>query len=154
MPKEILSIEIEASAEAVFDLIHDYDRRLDWDPLLSKACILSGEKKAAKGVRTLCVGTWKSGKIGVETEYISFARGRVAAVKLCNRPPFFDSFAATIQHKVLSDSRSIVSYVYSFRARPRFLRFLLEPIMNHFFLQETQNRLHSLKRFMEKKSRH
>ena len=82
MPKEMIAIEIGASAEAVFDLIHDYDQRLDWDPLLSKACIISGEKRAAKGVQTLCVGTWKSGRIGVETEYISFSRGQVLIIMI------------------------------------------------------------------------
>ena len=150
MPKEILSIEIGASAEAVFDLIHDYDRRLEWDTLLRKALILDGWNKAGKGVRTLCVGTWKSGGIGVETEYISFERGRVAAVKLCNRPLFFDSFAATIQHKNLEKERSMVSYIYSFRARPRMFRWILEPLMNLFFYRETKNRLRALKRFMER----
>jgi len=149
MPKAMQSIEIEASAEAVFDLIHDYDRRLEWDPLLRKAVILDGKSEAGKGVRTLCVGTWESGGIGVETEYISFARGRVAAVKLCNRPLFFDTFAATIQHKALSKERSVVSYIYSFRARPRLLRWILEPIMNLFFYRETKKRLLALRRFME-----
>jgi hypothetical protein len=32
------------------------------------------------GVRSRCVGTWKGAFLAVETEYIQFERGRVAAV--------------------------------------------------------------------------
>jgi hypothetical protein len=31
--RAVHSEEIAASAEAVFDLVHDYDRRLSWDTL-------------------------------------------------------------------------------------------------------------------------
>ena len=34
------SILIEASPESVFDLIHDYKRRLEWDPFLKEATLL------------------------------------------------------------------------------------------------------------------
>ena len=32
MPATSVAIEISAEPEAIFDLIHDYSRRLDWDP--------------------------------------------------------------------------------------------------------------------------
>jgi len=98
MPKESFSIEIGASCEAVFDAVHDYERRLEWDTMLSRATLLAGATAAEVGVRSLCVGKWRSAFLVLETEYIRFERGRVAAVKLTNRPPFFHSFAATIKH--------------------------------------------------------
>ena len=43
------TIEIRASLEAVFDLIHDYTRRLEWDPFLKEACLLEGAEAAGLG---------------------------------------------------------------------------------------------------------
>ena len=89
MPRESVSVEIEASCETVFNLIHDYGRRLEWDTLLSKACLLDEAAVAGLGVRSLCVGTWRGAFLPLETEYIRFEPGRVAAVSLTNKPPFF-----------------------------------------------------------------
>jgi hypothetical protein len=149
MVRDSVSVEINASCEAVFDLIHDYERRLTWDSMLSEARILGGATVAGKGVRTLCVGTWRGLWLPMETEYVSFERGRVAAVKLTNRPPFFDKFAATIRHETVADLRSKVTYIYSFQARPAWLGFILNPVMNIALRHEVQTRLQSLKFFME-----
>ena len=149
MPKETVSIEIHASCIAVFNLIHDYDRRLQWDTMLSRAMLLGDAKSADVGVRSLCVGTWQSGYLGLETEYIRFEPGEVAAIKLTNRPSFFDRFAATIRHKTLSDSRSLTTYIYNFSASPRILSPLLEPIMNVMLKREVTNRLRALRDFLE-----
>ena len=37
MPTRRETIEIQAEPEAIFDLVHDYSRRLDWDPFLRGA---------------------------------------------------------------------------------------------------------------------
>src|ERR1043166_3409322 len=102
MPKGTVTIQIEASCEAVFDLIHDYSQRLRWDTLLSQAVIL-GKARAEEWEEGLrCVGTWRSACSPMETEYVNFEPGRVAAVKLVNRPPFFEQFAATIRHQPIT----------------------------------------------------
>ena len=151
MPRASTELEINRPPEQVFALLHDYDRRLAWDPLLQQADIIDGSLAAAKGVRTRCVGTWRSGGIGMETEYISFDPGRVAAVSMCRPAPFFARFVATIDHRPLPEGRSVVRYIYSFQARPRALRWLLEPIMNAVLLRETRRRLAALKAYLENK---
>ena len=148
MPRASVSVEVGASCTAVFNLIHDYGRRLEWDTLLSQAVLLDDAAEAGVGVRSLCVGTWRGLFLPLETEYISFEPGRVAAVSLTNRPPFFDQFAATIRHESLGENRSRVTYIYFFRARPRLLAPLLEPLMNGLLRRETQNRLAALKRYL------
>ena len=150
MPKGTITIEIEASCQTVFDLVHDYNQRLRWDTLLSQAIILGEAKAAGRGVCTRCVGTWRSAKIAIETEYVAFEPGRVAAVKLVNRPPLFAHFAATIRHNPITATRSCLTYIYSFRARPRWLAFALEPIMHIALQRETKARLRSLKAFLER----
>jgi hypothetical protein len=149
MPREKLSVEMDAPAEVVFDVIHDYGRRLEWDSMLREARLLNGAAAAGIGVRSLCVGTWRSAFLALETEYVSFDPGRVAAVNLTNHPPFFERFAATIQHESLSNGRSRTTYIYFFRARPRFLASLLEPFMNTLLKREVSSRLHSLRSHVE-----
>src|SRR5262245_38401601 len=141
MPRETVSIKIDAPCQAVFNVIHDYSCRLEWDTMLSEARLLGGATAAGTGVRSLCVGTWQSGFSAMETEYISFEPGRVAAVNLTNHPPFFERVAATIRHDALNEAQSRTTYIYYFQARPRFLAPLLEPIMNLMLKREVQRRL-------------
>jgi hypothetical protein len=134
----------------VFDVVHDYGRRLAWDTMLRKAQLVGGAKAAGVGVRSLCVGTWKGAFQALETEYIQFERGRVAAVKLTNHPAFFREFAATIKHEALGANRSRVTYIYSFRARPVFFSPILEPIMHAGLRREVRARLHGLRDYLER----
>lgn len=152
MPRGAVSVEVEGSCTAVFNLIHDYGRRLEWDTLLSKACLLDGAPEAGLGVRSLCVGTWREMFLPLETEYIRFEPGQVAAVSLTNKPPFFDQFAATIRHEPLANGRSCVTYIYYFRVRPKLLAPFLEPIMNLLLKRETQKRLYALRRYLSVKN--
>lgn len=87
------------SSSEVFNLLHDYDRRLEWDTLLREAKLTRGHKLAQKGATSLCVGKPFFGIIGVETEYLTFDPGKIAAVKMVNSPPFFQTFAASIRHQ-------------------------------------------------------
>jgi len=150
MPRESHSIEIDAPCDAVFDLVHDYQRRLEWDSMLREARLLDGATSAGTGVRSRCVGTWKGAFLPMETEYVQFDRGRVAAVRLTNRPWFFDQFAATIRHDAVGEARSRTTYIYSFKARPRLLAPWLEPIMNLMLAREVRHRLQSLRAFVER----
>ena len=137
----------------VFDLLHDYSRRLEWDTLLREARFTGGHTVAKAGATTLCVGKPLLGIIGIETTYVTFARGVVAAVNMINRPPFFDSFAASIRHHDLSEGSS-VTYKLTFRARPRCLRWLLEPIMMIVLRHETKERLRALSCHLASKQSH
>jgi len=145
MPRETVCIEIDASCEAAFDLIHDYRRRLSWDSMLRRAELCDGATEAGPGVRSICAGKWRTGGIAMESVYLSFQRGKVAAVEMCNQAPFFKTFAASIRHNPLGPQRSQVIYTYNFRARPRWLAWLLEPIMNIFLQYEVKKRLQMLK---------
>jgi hypothetical protein len=148
MPSGIVEERVGASAMAVFDLIHDYDRRLEWDTLLREAYLEPPFERAEKGAIAMCRGKWITGGIGVQTEYVTFERGKVAAVKMTNRPPFFESFAASIRHIDQADGGSTIIYKFRFTARPLILRIFLDPIMCFFLRLETRKRLKALKRFI------
>ena len=133
-----------ASCEAVFDLVHDYERRLEWDTLLRSAFV-EGGAVAAKGAVAVCSGRWLVGGLTLRTVYVSFRRGTVAAVKMVNRPPLFRRWAASIRHEALGARHSRLVYTYHFRARPAWLAFLLEPLLARVFRWETRRRLRALR---------
>jgi hypothetical protein len=134
-----------AGAGQVFALLHDYERRLEWDTLLCEACLTGGHRSAAKGVTSRCVGRAFGGLVAMETRYLSFEPGRVAAVELVNRPWFFEHFAASIRHED-RDHGSEIIYKFRFAARPRWLAWALEPIMLIYLRRETGRRLDALAR--------
>jgi hypothetical protein len=135
---------IDAPAGAVFDLLHNYDRRLEWDTLLSAAYLTDGSSRAELGASTVCVGRISLGRMALKTRYIAFERPRLAAVKLVGRSLLFASWAASIRHVELPHGQSQVAYTWTFQVRPRWLAWLIEPIVQRVFRWETRQRLAAL----------
>ncbi|MEX2176706.1 MAG: SRPBCC family protein [Pirellulaceae bacterium] len=148
MPHGSVSEIIPAASSQVFDLLHDYERRLAWDTLLSAAYLTDGASQAALGATSVCVGRRALGGIAFKTVYVAFDRPRLAAVKMVNRPPFFSTWAATIRHEDLGPGESRLTYTWTFTARPRVLAWLLEPIMQRAFTWETRKRLRALRSYL------
>ncbi|HEY2881371.1 MAG TPA: SRPBCC family protein [Pirellulales bacterium] len=152
MPHGVVSEIVPATSAEVFQLLHDYQRRLEWDTLLAEAYLTDGWQAAAPGAIAVCKGKSRWGGIALKTVYISFRPSEVAAVKMVNRPRFFDSFATTIRHGDLPEGKSSVEYTFTFRARPAWLRFLLHPVMKRIFASETKKRLVALREWFESKN--
>ena len=149
MPAGSVSIDIHAAPEVVFDLIHDYSRRLEWDPFLREAYLLNDAETADLGVSSRCIARRAVGGSAMDTIYVSYARPAVVAVKMTRGPKFFRSFAATIRQDRIDDNTTRVTYRYNFISRPRWLAFLIEPVVQWVFHRETSRRLAALKRFLE-----
>jgi hypothetical protein len=47
----------------------------------AEARLLNGASEAGKGMRARCVGTWRSACLAIETDYVTFRRGELAALK-------------------------------------------------------------------------
>ena len=147
MPSATISQAMPRPAEEVFDLLHDYSRRLNWDTLLRVARLTRGHVESKKGATSLCVGKPLFGLIGIETKYVTFSRGSIAAVKMINRPPFFEHFAASIRHEE-TEHGSMLVYKLQFVARPAVLRWFLHPLMLVFLRYETAKRLKALAAYL------
>jgi hypothetical protein len=143
--RDRVSEVIPASCEEVFDLVHDYERRLTWDTLLRAAYLTDGSAAAGKGATSVCVGRRSLGGLALTTRYISFDRPHVAAVEMINTPPFFARWAASIRHAAIDVHSSRITYTWSFESRPRGLRWAFEPIMARVFRWETRKRLRALR---------
>ena len=148
MPSASISQHMPCLSAEVFELLHDYSRRLEWDPLLREARLTRGHTEAAKGATSLCVGKPLFGLIGIETRYVTFSPGSIAAVEMINWPPFFEHFAASIRHVDVAGG-SIATYKLRFTAKPRCLRWILNPLILIVLRHETRKRLSALSRFLE-----
>ena len=140
-----VTTKIPASGDEVFALLHNYERRLEWDTLLCEARLTGGCKVAEKGATSVCVGRQFFGLVAMETRYVSFEPGRLAAVELINEPWFFERFAASIRHEDV-EGGSMITYKFRFAAKPRWLAWAMEPVMLLFLKHETAKRLEALAR--------
>ena len=147
MPTAEVREIINAPASEVFALLHDYRRRLEWDTLLQEAYLEPEFEKAERGAISVCRGRPILGGFALRTEYISFEKGKVAAVKMLNQPPFFETFAASIRHIEINENTSEVIYKVNFSAKPYWLGVILHPLMRRIFVWETRKRLKSLKKY-------
>jgi Polyketide cyclase / dehydrase and lipid transport len=142
-----MSQEIPASREATFDLLHDDERRLEWDTLLRKAYTVGGVP-AGPGVEAVCQARLSLGGLRFRTVYVTYRRPELAAVKLVGRAPFFASWAASIRHEPLAAGRHELRYTLTFRCRPRLLAPVIEAVALAAFRWETRRRLRALARAM------
>ena len=150
MPSATVSHLMPCSSAVVFELLHDYDRRLEWDTLLSAAYLAEGHTVAQRGAVSTCVGRAAVGSLALTTEYVSFDAPRLAAVKMIRGPWLFERWAASLKHEDLADGNSRITYAWQFSTRPWVLHWLLEPVVNRVFYWETRKRLRALRAFFAK----
>lgn len=139
----VVTQELPAGCATVFDTVHDYRHRLEWDTLLRRAYTVD-DAEPARDVVAVCTAKWWLGGYSFRTRYVSFDRPRVAAIKLESCPPFFASWAASIRHVAVSPERSSATYTMTFTVKPRWLAPVLEPVARAMFRRETQRRLRAL----------
>lgn len=108
------TITINQSQEVIFDFTQDYTNRLTWDTFLKKVDLINGAATAGKGVSAYCVA--KNG-LGMVTEYVSFNRPKVTAIKMTKGPYMFRTFQASWTFKEIIDQQTEVIFLYSFSLR-------------------------------------
>ena len=141
-----LSIIVEATPEEVFDLIHDYDARLTWDPFLRRAELLGDATTAGKGVEARCVARWSRGGLGMDVVYLSFERPRVAAIEMVRGPWPVKTFHASLRQLPVDDGRRTeVTYAFHFTLWGEPATRPMRPLFEGFFANETRGRLDALR---------
>lgn len=140
-------VTIAAEPTAVFDFTQNYDNRLIWDTFLRKAVLVEGAASAALGVKAYCVA--KNG-LGMETEYVSFHRPKVTAVKMTKGPFLFSAFLGSWNFKELAKGTTEVTFLYSFGLRFPFN--LVAPLVKHSLQRNVRQRLQDLKQCLEQRN--
>jgi ribosome-associated toxin RatA of RatAB toxin-antitoxin module len=141
------TIIIEAKQEQVFDFTQDYNKRLKWDTFLKKAYLIDGATMAHKGVKAYCVA--KNG-LGMVTEYVTYNRPKVTAIKMTSGPFMFKSFLGSWTFKEFSTDKTEVIFLYSFLLRFPFS--ILSTYIKRNLQRNVRQRLIDLKNNIEKKS--
>lgn len=139
-------IIINCEPSYAFDYTQDYSKRLAWDTFLKKADIIDGAKKADIGVKTYCVA--KNG-IGMETEYVTFNRPKVTAVKMTDKSYLFKSFLGSWTFKEVENKITEVTFLYSFQLQFPFN--LASGIVKNVLIKNVKQRLCDLKENIEAK---
>lgn len=139
------SIYIQTSQERAFDYTQDYKNRLVWDTFLTKAELINGATEAALSVRAYCVA---HNGIGMETEYVSFNRPKVMAIKMTKGPYMFKYFLGSWNFKTIGMNEIEVIFLYSFTLRFPFN--LLTPFIKWNLRNNVKQRLVDLKNQLEK----
>jgi len=138
-------INISSTQEIVFDYTQDYDERLRWDTFLKEARLIGGATKADKGAKAYCVA--KIG-LGMETEYVSFNRPKVTAIKMIRGPFLFKSFLGSWTFNQFRPGITEVIFLYSFILRFPFNIFTY--VIKRNLQANVRQRLLDLKRSIEK----
>lgn len=138
------SIVINTNQEKVFDYTQDYANRLTWDTFLIKADLMEGVEQADIGVKAYCVS--KNG-LGMITEYVTYNRPKVTAIKMTKGPYMFKSFLGSWNFKELSKDSTEVVFLYSFALRFPFSLFSF--FIKHNLISNVKKRLVDLKSNIE-----
>ncbi|MDQ3394091.1 MAG: SRPBCC family protein [Bacteroidota bacterium] len=140
-------IIIDESSETVFDFTQDYKKRLIWDTFLKKADLMEGATSANKGVKAYCVA--KNG-LGMVTEYVTYNRPKVTAIKMTSGPYMFKSFLGSWTFNEIATHKTEVTFLYSFSLSFPFG--LLTNFIKNNLEKNVKQRLVDLKSNIEKKS--
>ncbi|MGV1037212.1 MAG: SRPBCC family protein [Candidatus Nanopelagicales bacterium] len=147
------SITIAKPAATVFDTVHNYPVRTQWDTLLRRAYTVGGARPA-RDVVTICVAHWYLGGLKFRTRYVTFNRPTLAAVTLVSPYFVFENWSASIRHRDHpiegpGEPSSELVYTLTFRCRPAALARPLEFVAMRLFRTETRRRLKALKQYLE-----
>jgi hypothetical protein len=95
-------------------------------------------------VQAVCQARWRLGGVRFRVRYVTFDRPELAAVTLVAPVFLFESWAASIRHRRLTDERHEIVYTLTFRCRPARLAPIIEPVAAGLFRWETARRLRAL----------
>ena len=138
------SICIEAQIEKVFDFTQNYQKRLQWDTFLTQADLMDGATQAGIGVKAYCVA---HNGLGMVTEYVSFNRPKVTAIKMTKGPFLFKSFLGSWTFKAIDKLTTEVVFLYSFTLKFPFN--LFQALIKLNLRNNVKQRLRDLKQNIE-----
>lgn len=137
-------ILIKRNQSDVFDFTQDYSKRLIWDTFLIKADMLNDTGEAGVGEKAYCVA--RNG-MGMETEYVSYKRPKVTAIKMTQGPFLFKSFLGSWTFHKRAEQETEVVFLYAFTLR--FPVSIGSFLMKRILQKEVKGRLQDLKTFLE-----
>lgn len=151
MQRRVIAIAIAAPPQRVFDVVHDYGVRTQWDTMLRSAR-MAGDQAPGKDAVAACSARWYLGGLTFRTRYVTFNPPSLAAVTLVKPYFIFRNWSASIRHREVEGSAGAASevvYTLNLQCRPGWLARPMEVVAGRLFAIETRRRLGALKRYVE-----
>jgi len=142
-------VTINAPVDFVYRTSQDYAVRYDWDPFPENIAVVSGDPNA------LAVGTrvQVNSKLGMGmlVEFVQVMPPTRAAVKMIEGPWFLEKFAGSwIFQEAQAVAQTEARFRYTIIAKPRLLRFIVEPLAALYFSRVVKRRLVGLRVYCER----
>jgi hypothetical protein len=142
-------VTINAPVDFVYRTSQDYAVRYDWDPFPENISVVSGDPSA------LAVGTrvQVNSKLGMGmlVEFVQVMPPTRAAVKMIEGPWFLKKFAGSWNFQdALAGAQTDARFRYTIIAKPRLLRFIVEPLAALYFSRVVTRRLVGLQVYCER----
>jgi hypothetical protein len=141
------SIEIGAPVHDVYRISQDYSVRYAWDPFPESIQLVHGPSGEPQvGMQVLV-----KSKLGMSmlVEFVQVQAPSRAAVTMVSGPWYLSKFAGSWIFTESAPARTGVRFRYTITAKPRLLRFLLEPVAALYFSHVVKRRLAGLKAYCE-----
>lgn len=143
-----LEFTMPAPAAVVFDAFHYHQWRHRWDSLVSATAVVGGAPCPYVGAVTENTGGgWMRG-LSMQTRFVSFDRPHLAAATMVGTSFPFSRWAASMRHKEIDGQTSLMVYTYTLDVTPRWLAWILRPVVQRVFVHQTRKRFLRLQAFL------
>ena len=134
---------LPGTPEPLFDLTQDYAQRPAWDPFPKGYDFLPPANGPGKGAALVVHA--RNGR-SMTVRYVSYNRPRAAAIEMIDGPWFIARFAGTWLFEAVGDTHTRVSFKYHVLAGPRWLAWLIQPLLLRSFRRHARQRVQALHR--------
>jgi hypothetical protein len=148
MPHRKFEFLMPARADIVFDAFHHHAWRKRWDSLVGQSSVIGGAPCPYVGAETENIGSGALRGLSMRTRFVTFDRPRLAAASMIDRAWPFERWAASMKHRAVAGGESSMIYTYSFETRPRWLRWIMEPVVVAMFDRQTRQRFGHFQAFL------
>lgn len=148
MVHERFEFAMPAGAEVVFDAFHFHRWRGRWDSLVHATHVLDGAPCPFVGATSANSGGGLLRPLSMQTRFIAYEPGRLAAATMVGTAFPFARWAASMRHRPAAGGHSVMVYTYSFDTRPTALRAVMRPLVKLVFDWQTRKRFGRMQRFL------
>jgi uncharacterized protein YndB with AHSA1/START domain len=150
MSRITVKSKMPAPADEVFEVLHDYEHRQEWDPVLRETRLTGGLREPKLGAKRHSRAAYQLGNLEVDEEYVTFHPGELAALRMLNHPSFLESFGSCTRHKN-TPGGSVAIYSANFHTKPKWLRPVMEPLASAWLMFEARRHLNSLAKEVQRR---
>lgn len=144
-----IEFDMPASAAVVFDAFHYHYWKARWDSLVNDTHVTDGAACPFVGAISENNGAGWLKVLSMRTQFLTYDRPYLAAAKMLGHSFPFTRWAASMQHQAIDSNRSTMIYTYNFKSGPKFISWLLEPIVKSIFERKTKDRFKRLQEFLK-----